>query len=219
MARWTPAKRDVLDALADDFLHNYGKGRTLVAVDGIDGAGTKVFADELAERMSRGGHSVFRASIDTFMKPRAERYQHGEDSGEGYYRDSFDYALFRRVLVEPFKMGGSAGFVTAAFDAARDAQIEADWKTGPQDATLIVDGVFLNRPELAGLWNFSVWLDVDAERAAERLFESRGEAGRSPRFEAGQQLYRKDLDPSARATAIMDNNDPEHPRRVFADSC
>jgi len=219
MASWTPEKRDVLDALADDFLHNYGKGRTLVAVDGIDGAGTGPFADALAARMSRGGHAVFRASIDNFHAPRAQRYALGEDSGQGYYLGSFDYALLRRVLIEPFKLGGSAGFVTAAFDVQRDAQIETDWKTGQQDATLIVDGTFLNRPELRGIWNFSVWLDVTAEEARERLFEINGEAGRSSRYSAGQALYLSAAAPRARATAIMDNSDPERPRRVFADSC
>lgn len=218
-ARWNPEKRDVLDALADDFLHHYSKGRTLLAVDGIDGAGTQAFADALAERMSRGAHAVFRASIADFHKPRAQRYALGEDSGQGYYVDSFDYALFRRVLIEPFKLGGSAGFVTAAFDVQRDAQIEMDWNSGPQDATLIVAGAFLNRPELRGLWNFSVWLDADAELAKERMFERHGEAGMSARYPDGQAIYLRETNPRTRATAIMDNTDPVHPRRVFADSC
>ena len=53
----------------------------------------------------RTGRAVFRASIDGFHRPRAERYARGRDSPEGFYRDSFDYSLFRRVLVEPFRDG------------------------------------------------------------------------------------------------------------------
>lgn len=219
MAQWTPLKRDTLDSLADEFLHNYGRGRTLLAVDGIDGAGKRPFADELAERLGRGGHAVFRASIDRFHRPAAERYARGVDSAEGYYRDSFDYDLFRRVCIDPFKMGGSAGFVTAAFDVERDQPIEPDWKSGPQDATLIVDGAFLHRPELRGLWNWSIWLDVNEEAAAQRLFVLDGAAGLSPRYPGGQAIYLRDVTPRTRASAIVDNTDPEHPRRVFADSC
>ena len=219
MAQWTPLKRDTLDSLADEFLHNYAKGRTLLAIDGIDGAGKRPFADDLAERLGRGGHAVFRASIDRFHRPRAERYVRGEDSAEGYYRDSFDYDLFRRVLIEPFKLGGSTGFVTAAFDVERDRPVEMDWKTGPQDATLIVDGAFLNRPELRGLWNWSIWLDASDEQAAARLFELDGAAGQSSRYAGGQKLYLAEANPRLRASAIVDNTDPEHPRRVFADSC
>ncbi|CAN5183342.1 hypothetical protein BH11ACT4_BH11ACT4_22560 [soil metagenome] len=219
MATWTPQKRDVLDALADDFLHNYGKGRTLIAVDGIDGAGKTIFADAFAERLGRGGHAVFRASMDSFHRPRALRYARGRDSAEGYYLDSFDYPLLRRVLIEPFKLGGSAGFVTAAFDLARDVPLETDWKTGPQDATLVVDGVFLNRPELRGLWNFTVWLDVPREVADERLLARDGASSLAPRYSRGQELYLAEADPRAAASAIIDNADADHPRRVFADSC
>ncbi|MCU1439891.1 MAG: hypothetical protein JWP85_888 [Rhodoglobus sp.] len=217
--RWTPLKRDVLDSLADEFTHNYRNGRTLLAVDGIDGAGKRPFADALAERLGRGGHAVFRASVDRFHKPRAERYVRGVDSAEGYYYDSFDYELFRRVLIEPFRLGGSTGFVTEAFDVQRDAQIEMDWKTGPQDATLIVDGAFLHRPELRGIWNWSIWLDADDEVAQQRLFELDGAAGRSPRYPGGQKLYLAEADPRRRASAIVDNTDPDHPRRVFVDAC
>jgi uridine kinase len=212
------ARRELLDALSDEFLHNYARGRTLLAIDGIDGAGTSTFADALAARMGRNGHSVFRASIDNFHRPRDDRYARGDDSPESFYRDSFDYDLFRRVLIEPFRMGGSTGFVMAAFDHERNTQIEMDWKTGPRDATLIVDGIFLNRPELRALWNYSVWLDVDRATVDERLRARDGAAG-NPRNEGGQALYLAEASPRTRATAIVDNSDLEHPRRIFADSC
>ena len=212
------ARRELLDALSDEFLHNYARGRTLLAVDGIDGAGKTTFADALATRMGRSGHSVFRASIDDFHRPHDDRDTRAAERAEGFYRDSFDYDLFRRVLVEPFRMGGSTGFVTAAFDLERNTQIEMDWKTGPRDATLIVDGIFLNRPELRGLWSYSVWLDVDRSTVDARL-PARDDAAVRERYECGQALYTAEAAPRTRATAIIDNSDGERPRRIFADSC
>lgn len=207
MARFSATKREVLDSIADEFLHNYAKGRTLIAVEGAQGAASSTFADALSVRLARGGHSVFRASVGSFHKPRAQRYARGADSAEGYYRDSFDYELLRRVLVEPFTLGGSAGFVRAAYDVARDIPVTMAWQTGPQDATLVMDGQFLSRPELRGLWNFSVWLDGEVEVADD------------PRIPGAFALYVADADPRNRATAIVDNSDPEHPRRLLADSC
>jgi uridine kinase len=195
MAQWTPLKRDVLDSLADEFLHNYGKGRTLLAVDGDPAAGTRRFADDLAVRLGRGSHAVFRASLDDFRLPRAT----WDDTPEGRYRHRYDYAQFRRVLIEPFTLGGSTGFVTAAFDAARDQPFEMDWKTGPQDATLVIDGPYLNRPELRGMWNWSLWVDGPGSTVVSKPYGAER--------------------PRTRSSAIVDNSDPEHPRRVFADSC
>ena len=224
MTPWVPEKKDVLSALADDILHNYGKGRTIVAVDGIDVAGTASFADDLAHAMRLKGHAVFRASIEGFHRPRVDRYARGRDSPEGFYRDSYDYLTFQRSLIEPFRMGGSTGFVAAAFDVARDARVEPVWLTGPADAVLIVDGSFLNRPELRGLWNYSIWLEV-AEYEATRRRAERDSAAPSPRperqlrYSGAQALYEVESKPRTTATAIVNNTDADHPRRQFADSC
>lgn len=199
MVRLSQEKRLLLDALAEEFLGNYAKGRTMIAIDGANNSAE--FADALATRLGKGSHTVFRASINRFLKPKVERLARGLDEADGDYNGAFDYELVRRVLLEPFKLGGSAGFVSAAFDADRDVPITMQWKTGPQDATLIVDGPFLNRPELRGLWNFSVWLDESGPVAQ------------------AQKLYVAEANPRGRASAIVDYRDHAHPLRLFADSC
>ena len=82
MTKWAPAKIDTLDALAAEILQNNGRGRVIVAVDGVDGAGKTYFADALAEALRRAGHTVFRASIDGFHNTRALRYARGATSPE-----------------------------------------------------------------------------------------------------------------------------------------
>ena len=166
----TPRVR-FLRGLADEIMHNYGHGRTIVAIDGALQSGKTAFGDDTAER---------------------------------YYRYGFDYSLLRRVLVEPFRLGGSTGFVTKAFDPQRGIQVLPKWETGPIDATLIIDGRFINRPELRGLWNYSVFLDSAPVDGPD------GDADR---------LYFAEASPRTQATAIIDNSTPATPRRVFADSC
>ncbi|ROS62085.1 hypothetical protein EDF38_1187 [Frigoribacterium sp. PhB160] len=183
--RWAPAKKDVLRELATEILHNYSRGRAFVAVDGPEGAGQGALADDLADALREVGHPAFRASLDSFAVPR-----------EGGALDApaepeLDGALFRRVLIEPFRLGGSTGWVPAAYDRAARRAVEPTWVTGPADALLLVDGSGLNDPSLAGLWNYSVWVTRDAEKG----------------------------DLRGRATAVVDNADAEHPRRVFDDAC
>jgi uridine kinase len=212
-------RSEVIAALADEILHNYGKGRAIVAVDGLDGAGKTVFADALAAQLGIGNRAVFRASLDDFHNPRAVRYARGRDSAEGFYRDSYDYETFKRVLVEPFRTGWIGSFVLQAFDLSRDAPFEQKWSSGPMDALLVVDGIFANRPQLRGLWNYSIWLEVDPQVAAARMLERDGSSANPERYSGGQELYIAESRPRETATAIIDNTDYEHPRRVFADSC
>ncbi len=204
MAKWTPARKDTMAALADEILHNYRLGRVIVAVDGDEGETTGYFADDLAQMLRDKGSVVFRASMTDFSRPRAAREAPGTESAEDAYRDRFDHSLFRRVLVDPFRLGGSAGFVAVAFDVARNTPVEPKWLSGPEDAILLVDGPYLNRPELRGLWNFSVWLE-------------RGDAVDD---EVGPEaLYLAQADPRGAATAMIDLTEVQSPRRVFADSC
>lgn len=215
-------------ALRDEVRQHYRAGRVVVAVDGYDGAGKTTFADGLASAFAEDGSAVFRASIDDFHRPRAERYARGRTSPEGFYRDSFDYATFRRVLVDPFREGwqtsATTGFQLAAFDLGRDAPLASAWVTAPRDAVLIVDGIFLNRPELRGLWNWSVWLDVPVDVVFQRMAQRDGTdpdflAPSNTRYREGQELYEREAEPRLAASAIVDNTDFDHPRRVYRDYC
>jgi uridine kinase len=219
-----PARRQLLEALVAEYAHNYGKGRTTLAVDGPDGAGKTRFADELATAFARAGFAFFRASVDDFHQPREHRYRAGRFSSEGYYRDAFDYSLVRRVLLEPFRLGGSTGFQLRGFDLLRDAPVESEWVTGPADAILIVDGVFLNRAELRGAWNYSIWLDADSKVRLARMVERDGadpspKAESNTRYSEAQRLYVRDAHPNTTASAIVDNTDPDAPVRNYADYC
>src|SRR5687767_1481527 len=136
MIRWAPQKTGVLDALAAEILHNYGRGRVVVAVDGLASSGTSAFADDLAEAIRRSDHTVFRASMRDFRPPLLLNHADVSEAPE----DAYDYQTVRRVLLEPFRDGGTGSFVLAAFDAQRNAQIEQKWMTAKPDSILILDG-------------------------------------------------------------------------------
>lgn len=227
MLTWSkiaPTRREVLESLVAEFAHHYGKGRTLFGIDGPDAAGKTRFADDLALAFERAGHTAVRASMDDFHRPRAERYRAGRYSGEGYYRDAYDFALFRRVLAEPFLTGGSAGFQLRGFDLERDVPFEAEWTTAPADAVLIVDGHFLQGEALRGIWHYVLWLDADREvrhrrRMARDGADADAEAPSNLRYIEAHRLYQRDAQPNLSASATIDNTNTDAPVRRFNDYC
>ncbi|WP_423917621.1 hypothetical protein ACPEEZ_08825 [Frigoribacterium sp. 2-23] len=187
--RWAPAKKDTMREIATEIAHNYPRGRVVVAVDSdasVDGA---AFSDDLVVALGELGRSAFRASTVDFAKATDDGAGTGVE--EARRAESLDESVLRRVLLEPFRLGGSTGWVPKAFDAVAGRAVQADWVTGPADALLVIDGTALNRPSLAGGWNYSLWLTADRART----------------------------DLRARAMAVVDVSDPEHPRRVFDDAC
>ncbi len=195
MTRLAPQKIELLNSLVSEISRNYARGRVIVAVDGI--ADTAEFADDLAEALKNAGRAAFRASMRNFREPRVLRYS----AGSLPTSDTYDIETLHRVLIDPFRDGGTGSFVLAAYDAERDAPIEPKWITAKADALLIVDGASLHTAELRGLWHYSIWLAPHNEP------------------DAVMTRYIKQVKPQALATAIVDASDQDRPRRLFADSC
>ncbi len=196
-----------------------------VAVDGIDAAGKTTLANELAPLLEARGRPVIRASIDGFHRPRAERYQRGPDSPEGYYLDAFDHDALRETLLLPLGPQGSGRYHRAVFDYRADSPAVTPAEQAPANAILLMDGVFLLRPELDALWDYRIWVEtafpVALERALRRdlhLFGSPLEiqARYLGRYFPGQRLYLETAHPHERADAFVRNNDPAHPRLTFS---
>ena len=169
----------------------------VVAVDAGSGGGGEssggvAFADDLA--------LVFReAGADTVPRiprrlPQLAGVPHapaGRRRPRATTATAYDYGTLRRVLLDPFRMGGSTGFQTSAFDAARDQPVESRWLTAGQDAVLVLDGEFPLRPSL--------------RTRVERRPSCSTNAPQAP-------AYVEDAHPAEFATYLVDDSEPSHPR-------
>jgi uridine kinase len=158
-----------------------------VAVDGPPAAGKTTLADELALLLRSRGREVIRASTESFHLPRAQRYRRGEFSPEANYHDSFDYDTLRRVLLDPLGPDGDRRYQHAVYDLDTDTALSPPATAAPADAVLLLDGVFLLRPELIGRWDLSIFVSGPSSanyRSNSASYRSRsqltGAAARSP---------------------------------------
>ena len=202
--RTTPVRTAVLERVATAVLALPPAGTVRVGIDGVDGAGKTTFADELRETFAPSGRPVIRATVDGFHHPRAVRYRRGRGSPEGFYRDSYDYATLKAILLDPLGAGGTGWFRLGAFDVDADARVEAPEEQTPPGAILLFDGIFLHRPELRRYWDYSVFLRV--EWARNHRLRRRPEPGRH-RYQEGQNIYLRECEPWTRASIVIDNDD------------
>ena len=94
---------EVLPTLAAEIARVKRDRALLVGIDGIDAAGKTTLADELVSPLEALGSHVVRASLDGFHNPRKRRLARGELSPEGYFHNSFDYALLVEQFIKPAK--------------------------------------------------------------------------------------------------------------------
>ncbi len=191
-----------------------------VAVDGPPAAGKTTLADELATLLRSRGREVIRASSESFHLPRAQRYRRGEFSAEANYHDSFDYDALRRVLLDPLGPDGDRRYQSAVYDLDTDTALSPPVTTASADAVLLLDGVFLLRPELAGRWDLSIFVSAAFEQVLERArirdlarFGSAAEVERRfrTRYIPAQKLYFAAARPAEHADVVVHNDEPRQP--------
>jgi uridine kinase len=192
-----------------------------IAIDGRLAAGKTYLADELAALIRNLGRTVIRTSVDGFHRPKTERYARGRYSAEGYYYDARDLSAVMNLLLLPLGPGGSRRYRTASFDLENDRPADQEAALSPDDAILIVDGTFLQRPELRDGWDLTIFVEtsesIAEQRGVSRDAEQLGgiDAARrlyAERYQAAFDLYESLCAPESIADVIVNNDDLERPR-------
>lgn len=191
-----------------------------VAIDGVDASGKTTLAKELALGLRSSGRQIIHASVDDFHNPARIRYQRGKLSPEGFFIDSYNYTALIETLLKPLGPQGDLRYRTASFDLARDRPLQKPLKTARADAILLMDGIFLLRPELYPFWDLTIYIDVDfantITRGATRDAHFMGSFQEAieryqHRYVPGQQRYLREVRPLDKADILIDNNNLEQP--------
>ena len=223
-----PDRLLVLDDLAAK-VGDISLGRPLrIAIDGRTAAGKTTLSDELAALIGKRGRPVIRTSIDGFHRPKSERYARGRYSAEGYYHDARDLPAIVNLLLIPLGPRGDGMYRTASFDLENDLPIEQEPRQAPADAVLIVDGTFLQRPELREHWDLTIFLKTPAATAEGRAVGRDAvqfggvDAIRklyAERYRGAFDLYDGLCAPEDIADVVLTNDDLDRPEILIRPGC
>jgi uridine kinase len=189
-----------------------------VAVDGITAAGKTTFAGELAAAITarQGVH----LSTDDYHHQRERRHRQGRLSADGYYEDAYDLDEFRERVLVPLGPGGDRRYQVHRHDLDTDDLLDEAPVTAAVDDVIVVDGSFLQRPELAPHWDAVVWLDTSFATALDRallrdeqLFGGRDEVREAYelRYHAACRRYLREVCPVESASVIVANDELDRP--------
>ncbi len=215
-------QENIINSVADKILGILSLDHPLrVGINGVDGSGKTYFGENLSRALrAKTKRQIISVSIDGFHHPRSFRYQKGRESGEGFYRDSFQYQVIHDLLLKPLGANGDRKYRTKVFNVHTDQAVEEDAQIADDNSILIFEGIFLFRPELASELDYKIYIDVPFEVTLHRmlkrdrdLFEVEAEEVRlfHTRYKAGQEMYLNEVHPKEISDLIIDNTDFEKP--------
>jgi uridine kinase len=192
-----------------------------VAIDGRTASGKSSLAAALSQALKARGREVIEGSVDGFHRPKAERYKRGRFSAEGYYHDARDLDAVRGLLLDPLGPGGDRVFRLASFDLEADVPIDAPAAMAAVNAILVLDGSFLQRPELRPALDLVIFLHVPAAVANARGI-ARDRRRYAPdtdvaklyaaRYNPAFEMYEAQCWPAEVADIVVDNTDFNAPQ-------
>lgn len=138
----------------------------LIGIDGLGGSGKTTFAHEMQKQI----HSSVLFHLDDFIHPRKIRYDSNFEEWYCYYHLQWRYDYLIKKLLEPLKNGIDVNETIELYNKETDSYRKQ--KVGILvGRTVIVEGVFLQRPELRAYFDQVIFLNVSEEKRLQRVIE------------------------------------------------
>jgi len=215
-------RNELLHLLTTKIISKEKDTPVLVGIDGVDASGKTTLSDELINHLRKTNRPIIKASIDGFHNPKQVRYRKGRNSPEGYYLDSFNYQALIDKLLLPLSLNGSLQYRTKVFNFLDNREVVSPIQNANHNSILIMEGIFLFRPQIVKYWDFKIFLDVHfkitLKRNINRTMEIQYLGSEQEivdkykkRYMPGQKLYFKDANPKEKADIVIDNNNFENP--------
>ncbi|KOX07473.1 hypothetical protein ADK66_19285 [Micromonospora sp. NRRL B-16802] len=211
----------MLSGLADRILALPLDHPTRVGIDGHSAAGKTTLADELATTLrEKTTRPVLRVMIDHFKRHVDLRTRYPSGSPENYYFEMFDVDAIRDELLAPLGPGGNRRYRTQIMDFSGRTPIDSGVHVATDDAILVADGGFLQKPDLSPHWDLRIYLHIEVADVLHRgtirdqAWMDSAEAA-ADRYRSyyipGEELYLAEIHPAERADILIDNRDFKAP--------
>lgn len=178
----------------------------ILGIDGGSGSGKTTYALTLQQQLE--GSMIFH--LDDFIQKKNDRYNEDYEEWYCYYHLQWRYDYLIRKLLQPLKNGYSLNDTLEFYDKVTDSYVLRQIEV-PAGTTVIVEGVFLQRPELRSYFNKVIYLDVDRKQRLKRVLERDTYIGSTEeitlkyerRYFAAEEVYLQMCNPHKQADEIQ----------------
>ncbi len=181
----------------------------IIGIDGLGGAGKTTICEKISRQLHAAKLPVTVLHIDDFIHPRSVRYRGDVPEWECYYYLQWRYAPLLE-LINALRRDRTYSGTVQLYDKDRDCYFTEEI-TIPENGILLVEGVFLQRQELCGVFDAIVYLDVPESVRLARVLQRDGYIGDAEairrkyenRYFPAERFYVRNCKPEVRAEYVV----------------
>ncbi len=189
----------------------------IIGIDGLGGAGKTTISAQLSSALEDLRIPVTILHIDDFIHPRCVRYRDDLPEWKCYYDLQWNYTPLLE-LIAAFRRDGTYSGEVSLYNKDEDSY-DAQEICIPPNGILLVEGVFLQRPELSGVFDAVIWLDVPESERLCRVLRRDGYIGDADairkkyenRYFPAERFYVEICKPEECADFVVDFADRKQP--------
>ena len=145
------------------------KDIVILGIDGLGGAGKSTISESVAQELENKGICPVLLHIDDFIHTKQIRYNDAYEQWQCYYDLQWRYDHFIETL-NKLRSAPQQSVQIELYDKDDDCYFSKE-HTVSGKTVVIVEGIFLQRKELAGQFDYMVYIDIPEQVRLERVLK------------------------------------------------
>lgn len=155
--------------LLQRIMTKWNKEKTFtIGIDGLGGAGKTTIVNSLKLQLQNKNYNAVILHIDDFIYPKNIRYNKSKEEWDCYYNIQWRYDYLINEILMPIKEEIEIDKEIEIYDKDNDIYTLEQIKI-PQGSILLLEGIFLQRKEIRGCFDYVIYLDVPREARLNRV--------------------------------------------------
>ncbi|UKS63572.1 uridine kinase [Rossellomorea marisflavi] len=199
--------------MIQSLVKRHSHGRTMIGIDGLGGSGKTSLAQRIHGNLLTGPRQTVLIHLDDHIVPSCYRYDTGRPQWQEYYKLQWDVGgprhIFFDLLTSPHLL-----FHVPFYDKHSDSIVQKQLDI-EEDAVVLVEGVFLQRPERIEYFDAVIFVDCPFHTRKHRVTSRDGYLGDEAailkayenRYWPAEDYYMTSIRPREQATFCYIHNE------------
>ncbi len=159
---------ELTEKLTEDIINiSRSQNIAVIGIDGLGGAGKSTISESICKALTDQGINTVLLHIDDLITRREIRYDPAYPQWQCYYDLQWRYDYFRE-LISRAKTDNIHELEAELYDKENDSYFTEKYRI-TQNTVIVVEGIFLQRKELDGIFDYMVYIDIPEDVRLERV--------------------------------------------------